>query len=75
MSVDNSADGSPPVGNDFQADLQRVGQTVGTALQNLDDDADQTRAARAITDHFEENGIPPEEAIIGAWFFILSFAE
>lgn len=83
MSVDNPVDEieteasseSAPVGSDFQTDLVHVGRTVSTALSNLEDGQDPRPALQDLAAHFEDEGIPPEEAIAAAWFFILGFAE
>ena len=75
LSVDTPTDGSTPVGKDFEADLDRVGRVASTAIQSLDDTAEPGPAARAVARHFDDEGIPPEEAIAAAWLFILTFAE
>lgn len=67
---------NPQPGHDFETDLDRVGGLTANALKAGHDKEDfferVSMHAKDMDHMFEDEA--PEEAIVAAWFFILSFA-
>jgi hypothetical protein len=68
-------DERPPIGEDFQTDLIRVGHVVQNAFEGVPDKPDWETDIAGLMAEFEERDLPPEDAIAAAWLFILGFAE
>ena len=83
MSIDNHANSTtveganehPPVGEDFQTDLIRIGHVVQSAFEDVSGEHNWDTCIAGLMNELETEDVPPEEAIVAAWLFILDFAE
>lgn len=73
MSTEPAADTAG--GGEFEDDLVSVAQIAGQAFMQLNEGGSTAahEQASAIAQFCQEEGFSAEEAIAGAWFFILSF--
>jgi hypothetical protein len=76
MSVDNQS-GNAESQSEFEHDAEKVKQIAASALMQAQENGGfDTAPGERVTEFLnfcQTEEIPPEEAIVGAWLFILSF--